>query len=102
MVWVSNCSGIDPDFEFCGGFGCLGLDIIERRRMRQEKRRGGDAFSSSITQGAHPGCPIDMAPKIGTETLNPLFPSFTYSALLFSTESKRDLGGVGVAMMLFV
>lgn len=61
-----------------------------------------NTFSSSITHGAHPGCPIDMAPRIGIETLKPLFPSCTYSALLFSTESKRDFGGDGVDILLLV
>lgn len=71
-----------------------------QRRGNCAERMNEPTFSSSITQGAHSGCPIDIAPKIGIETLNPLFPSCTYSALLFSTESKRDLGGVGVAILL--
>lgn len=31
-------------------------------------------------------------PKIGTETLKPLFPNCTYSALLFSRLSAKALG----------
>ena len=44
-----------------------------------------DTSSSSITQGAHLLSPKLMAPRIGTETRNPLFPNCLYSAFGTST-----------------
>lgn len=42
--------------------------------------RSGSASSSSMTHGCHLLEPMDIAPKIGTETRRPLLPSCLYSA----------------------
>jgi hypothetical protein len=55
----------------------------------------GNDSSSSITQGCHFDEPIDMAPRIGTETLRPLFPKRLYSALdSLRRPSTSSLSGI--------
>jgi hypothetical protein len=52
---------------------------VVRPRSYAAFNSGSDS-SSSMTQGCHLLEPMDMAPKMGTETRKPLLPSCLYSA----------------------
>jgi hypothetical protein len=65
---------------------------IGSKREKESKRTS----SSSITQGSVSRLPKLIAPRIGTETLNPLFPKFTYSALLLSNPAVNAFEGVAI------
>lgn len=55
--------------------------------------------SSSKTHGIHSELPMLIAPRIGTDTLSPLLPSFTYSALLFSNPSTNACGKSDILLL---
>ena len=71
--------------------------------LQEENGKGEERTSSSpATQGAHAGSPMLIAPRIGAETRNPLFPKLTYSTLLLSTLSLRESGSGGACMIAIV
>lgn len=60
----------------------------------------GLTSSSSITQSMVSFEPMLIAPKMGIETLSPLFPRWTYSALLAARDCSSPLGMGGRADIL--
>jgi hypothetical protein len=71
---ISNCS------KWVGAVENVPVSQVVSPRSYAAFKRGSDS-SSSMTQGCHLDEPMDMAPRMGTETLKPLFPRRLYSAL---------------------
>lgn len=68
------------------------LARIEKYRKHADFFGTTHTSSSPIVHGIDFGSPKLMHPKIGTDTLRPLFPSRLYPHLVFSSEVFRPTG----------